>query len=515
MSTNSEQNVLRINHDSIERAFHEHLTTQNNERILFTAPFGAGKSTFLTEFFHKNEVSYFTLKLYPVNYSVSQNEDIFELIKFDILLQLVALYRNEIELEREDFSIWLSSQVFITKRLKVMPFLNAVLALSGKVGKSAVELLKAINDTIDDFKEFHDEIQIDGNADIERFLKAVERRKGSVYEMDGISVLIADLISRVKLNKSTANPGVESVLIIDDLDRLDPEHTFRLFNIFSTHLGDLHSGNKFGVDQVIFVCDYENIWKLYKHRYGSEVDFKGYIDKFYSYAPFAFDNRKYISQEIDAFIGRLRSNSTRSGQTFLHLIKRVNRFPLYDVIRWLLLSLISARLLNLRTLMSEGTLEFPDYSFGRGDREISECDALYLFHLLNNFYHSFEVVKAKLDLLADLYSDETPQRSSDLERHYSNRSNIGIKSVLLPFLIPREIGLKRFFEKDDPRSAFSESLNVWLHFEPEDRGAAKYERLIFKKATKDGVIDSNEVALNPYRMLATCFDECRKIGALG
>ncbi len=73
-------NGIRIDHSTIETDFLSHLGLNENNRILFTAPFGAGKSTFLQEVFQKSE-NYFTINLFPVNYSVSANEDVFELIK--------------------------------------------------------------------------------------------------------------------------------------------------------------------------------------------------------------------------------------------------------------------------------------------------------------------------------------------------------------------------------------------------------------------------------------------------
>ena len=85
---------IRIDNKLIFKDFNEHINIEGNDRILFSAPFGTGKSTFLTEYFDENIDKYFCFNLYPVNYSVSQNEDIFELIKFDLLLQWMRYRRS-------------------------------------------------------------------------------------------------------------------------------------------------------------------------------------------------------------------------------------------------------------------------------------------------------------------------------------------------------------------------------------------------------------------------------------
>ncbi len=52
--------------------------------------------------------------------------------------------------------------------------------------------------------------------------------------------------------------GKEVVRILDDLDRIDTEHIFRLLNVFVAQVDVVGKGendNKFGFDKVIFVCD--------------------------------------------------------------------------------------------------------------------------------------------------------------------------------------------------------------------------------------------------------------------
>lgn len=135
---------ITLDNTQIFSDFDNHISLVGNDRILFSAPFGTGKSTYLTEYFEHNKEEYFCLNLYPVNYSVSQNEDIFELIKFDLLLQLMGNFRDQIDLKNEDFSNVLSFQALFLKELKITPILLGLLEESGKIGKSAKILIDEV-----------------------------------------------------------------------------------------------------------------------------------------------------------------------------------------------------------------------------------------------------------------------------------------------------------------------------------------------------------------------------------
>ena len=75
--------------DHVITAFDEHL--QAHSRTIFSASFGEGKSYFLNQFKQNSEMQerYLCLTVYPINYQVAENADIFELIKRDILMQLI------------------------------------------------------------------------------------------------------------------------------------------------------------------------------------------------------------------------------------------------------------------------------------------------------------------------------------------------------------------------------------------------------------------------------------------
>ena len=87
------ENVIPI--DDETSRFYNYLSY--NERIMFSAQFGDGKTFFLNHFFDNYKEEIYCVKIYPVNYQVEDNKDIFELIKKDILIQLFA--SNELQEE--------------------------------------------------------------------------------------------------------------------------------------------------------------------------------------------------------------------------------------------------------------------------------------------------------------------------------------------------------------------------------------------------------------------------------
>lgn len=238
-----------------------------------------GKTTYLQNRFNKDngdlKDEYIAFHLFPVNYVVSDNKDIFELIKFDLLYQLLdyvdfeelletdSIYRNHLtEFVSENYS-----ELFFH-------FLTSFPLFGGYVEKIKSNLESLV-------KKFKDSKPQNAVNKVNSFIDEIVLQKGSIYENDFYTKLIFGLIEEIK-NKSQK----ETVLIIDDLDRIDPNHIFRILNIFSAHIdcNSLMNGvnNKFNIDKVIVVGDYNNIKSIFHHVYGNKTDFSGYIDKFYS-----------------------------------------------------------------------------------------------------------------------------------------------------------------------------------------------------------------------------------------
>ena len=66
--------------------FETHL--ENNPRTIFSAKFGDGKTNFLKEYIERHKEDTVFIVLHPINYSVATNEDVFEYIKRDVLVEL-------------------------------------------------------------------------------------------------------------------------------------------------------------------------------------------------------------------------------------------------------------------------------------------------------------------------------------------------------------------------------------------------------------------------------------------
>lgn len=496
-------NNILIETDVLSKEFKEHLDLKNNKRILFSGPFGNGKSTFLKEFSQNVNEDYFYLKIYPVNYSVAANEDVFELIKFDLLFHLLGNYSNEIKLEKEDFTLLLKSQMFIMERMNYMPLLYAILGFSEKIGTPIVDFIKAMKETVGNYKKYSDEIKIDEEQDITSFLKSVEQKQGSHHEMDAVSELIFDLIKRVKVSKKA-----ESVLIIDDLDRLDPDHIFRLFNIFSAHYDDINGKNKFGFDKVIFVCDIENIRKIFHHKYGIGVDFSGYIDKFYSVTPFDFDNRKYIQEKVYDFTSTIEFDNN------LNLFEIRNKI-FHRLLKIIITSLIETRQLNLRMLINMPKVVVKENYFRNTPNSHSNSTTstpiIVLFQTLRNFYGSFNILKnalinLKTNLNKEIFNTDLSNRSYAVSAECTQE----IISYCLPFIVEDQ----NYSNDNQPnKNYFLLKLNCTIHYvlyQYSDINVCKFDRATLG----DNILSDEIIDLNPFEILLETFEECQRRGLL-
>ncbi|MFT3681332.1 MAG: P-loop NTPase fold protein [Ferruginibacter sp.] len=276
---------------NILEKFGDYLANINNEKIIFSGKFGTGKSFFLNTFFQNNQLIYNTFRINPVDYSTGVNEDIFEWIKIDIAKILIQNFI--IPDKTEKFSKNLLIQTYLYNNNKNL-FNKLILNLIGNTAKniSQIDLINEIKEGITEFKKFSKESNSFLQSDygkLSDFLNIVENKSGSIFENDLISKIIK---GNIEILKETTNK--KSVLLIDDLDRLDPEHIFRILNIFSSH----NENNKFGFDKIIIVCDIHNIEHIYKHKYGPHSDFEGYIEKFYSLSPFLFTIKDALIQNL-------------------------------------------------------------------------------------------------------------------------------------------------------------------------------------------------------------------------
>ena len=323
---------MEISIQSESARFQQFLSEENNNNIIFSGIYGIGKSYFINDFFNNQHTDKFIpIVLTPVNYSVANNEDIFEYIKADILLQLL----EKVPCNLKNCQISTSVATYYYIKNNIGSIIGNILSTAEKVSFQT-DIIDQLFKLRENIKKFQEENSISENKEIEKFITELSQKQGSIYESNIITQIIQTLISNAKEEGKK-----KAVLIIDDLDRIDPEHIFRILNILSAHDDFCHTHeHKFKFDKTILVCDIENIRKIFHAKYGADVDFSGYIDKFYSKEIFHFDNVYEIAKCISRQVIKIKSDSDLAKE---HRHSHVNLI-------YILEHLIRYNLINIRTL---------------------------------------------------------------------------------------------------------------------------------------------------------------------
>ena len=314
----SDDNYIPVD-DAMQR-FENHLLS--HDRVILSAKFGDGKTFFLNKFKEKcmmdAESPFVFITLYPVNYQVLGNKDVFDLIKHDVLLQILQAGIIDVNYEVTDrmaFEFYVQSH-FCTVVESFLPMLIACGANDGvsvalyAAFKSA-NWLKSLKDKVGKFKK-----EVDQTDFLDNYLSTFD--ENSVYENDIITKIIRDNIEAYQ--KKT---GKRVVLVIEDMDRLDPAHLFRIMNVFSAHMdygyrcmqpiNNKLVGNKFGVSNVVFVMHEKNTEALFHHFYGECADYDGYMSKFYNKDIFRFS----LADEKEKYALALISEETGLGEEII------------------------------------------------------------------------------------------------------------------------------------------------------------------------------------------------------
>lgn len=275
----------------------------NNNNIILSAWFGDGKSYFL-QAFKEYAATYDFITLYPVNYVVSGNRDIIEYIKYDILSQLVIDSKaNGVPL---DFNA-LTGSIFTADNIKEI---LAPLIENMPAGKMIMGLISAGLNTVETYEQ--------NNKQIDTYIQSFRSKRGSIYECDVITELIHNVLEQRKQQNKR-----EIVLIVEDLDRLDPKHLFRILNILSSQMDRSYyattpekSDNKFGFDKTILVMDYPQTKHIFAHFYGDDSSFEGYMSKYSETVPFHYSitkiARNMLIGKISEEVGIERSDLLQS-----------------------------------------------------------------------------------------------------------------------------------------------------------------------------------------------------------
>ena len=288
-----QDNIITLENEllSFDRYF------EANSRCVLSAPFGEGKSFFLNEFIKKKSSDYDFITLYPTGYQICDNKDVFEYIKRDILLALLALepdFLNALD-KTSAAIIWESISECREDIISCLPEINIGVQGTTGVTISTANIVNTVSKVVEKCKK---KKIFKGNP-IKDYFNSFEDNAGCLYEFNPISNMISSLIAARKTGSGSSSPR-KVVLVIGDLDRMDPEHIFRILNVFSAHLGDNldeeFSRNKFGFDKVLLLCDYNNIKNIYHHLYGADADFNGYMSKFVAKGVFQYSLRSRVKE---------------------------------------------------------------------------------------------------------------------------------------------------------------------------------------------------------------------------
>lgn len=379
---------------NVENNFLHHININENYRILMSGRFGIGKTTFLKHFFDSRKDQYNVLHLFPVNYSIIGNEDIFSYLKYDIL---VELFKNQDYPLKEDYYSFLKSwDDFLLDNLSQV--IATTMLLIPKVGKQLHQFVNEITQlkkAFNKYKRTDKEIEKDK---ISQYLLKFHQAEGGIYETNVITLIIQEWLRDIKAHK-------KNILIIDDLDRIDPSHIFRLLNVFSAHFDSRDqnpSKNKFGFSKIILVCDIDNIQNIYKQQFGINTDFNGYIDKFYSLEVFRFDNKENLVSIIDNIINTISVSYYQNGTIVSHPSSK----QIIDVLLVLLKPLVLSSQVNLRSIfkLSNKVLLLPKTKELIGDKTIHifENHLLAAKYILTTIIGDFKVLQNKLSKLKTL-----------------------------------------------------------------------------------------------------------------
>jgi hypothetical protein len=269
---------------------------ETTDRIILSAKFGDGKTYLLNKLRNdeamKDKYEFFTI--YPVNYSVAKNEDVFEYIKRDIIVQL---HKKKL-LENIDLNALFGSIFTLDDLTSVVPFLLSLIPLGELCNEGYNKFLE--------IKKKYDEKK----HTVDKYLSQFANTAGCIHEEDGYTKLIKKAIKWISQDHSLngkVKKAKKPVLIIEDLDRLDPKHLFRILNVVSAHIDDSDRpdivGNKFGFNNIVLVMDYDVTKHIFHHFYGAQACYEGYMSKFLSREPFRYSIKYIMIRAFEAQLG--------------------------------------------------------------------------------------------------------------------------------------------------------------------------------------------------------------------
>lgn len=263
--------TINITHEL--KRFEQHL--YRNPQTILSAKFGDGKTYFLNEHIRQHEADTFFVVLHPVNYVVSPNEDIFEYIKRDILCSLV----HRSEFQEINWNDALKEVLNYDTLLETVDTIASNIPL-GNLATIPFRLFKKVDD----------------KYAIDKYFDRFKHTKGGLFEFDQFTFAIQRTIRAIQ------KAGQRCVLVIEDLDRLDPGHLFRILNVLSAHIDSDKCTNKFCFDNIVAVLDYDTTRHIFHHFYSEKANYEGYMSKFMSSHPFEYSITKVAQQQLFNYI---------------------------------------------------------------------------------------------------------------------------------------------------------------------------------------------------------------------
>ena len=170
---------------------------------------------------------------------------------------------------------------------KLADFAASIIPVKGL--KEGYMALKGLVSTIEEKLKKQDALHV-----VDDYLNGFYGKLDSISECDAFTYLI---------QKSLEQIMAKSVLIIEDLDRIDPAHLSRIMNVLSSQVDNPYyshvpHGNKFGFDKIILVMDYEIAKHLFHHFSGKEANYEGYMNKFLNTLPFSHSIKEEAHRQV-------------------------------------------------------------------------------------------------------------------------------------------------------------------------------------------------------------------------
>lgn len=446
------------------------LALPDNHRILFSGKYGSGKTYFLHEYFStRKKEEYETIHLFPTNYAIAKNEDVVKLLQFDILYEL--LVNGYLAPSEKLFTTQETMAGFLQNNFPYI--IKDVVSHCRKIGKKLSEVYETYTKWASKYEDFSKGInQSEEDRARETFYNLMKE-----VEYDATTELIEMVVSSIDKQK---------VLIVDDLDRIDPQHIFRLLNVFSAQTSNYFSAhwpteqdeNRYGFDKIIFVCDIDNIRNIFRAMYGEGVDFTGYIDKFYSISPYFFNNNNIIAQEAHRFVASINSEwPVQSREQFSSLVRM----------------LLFHNVISLRKLKEK---EFAHWEY-----------PLRKYPALGRDFNTFSV--GLLDFILFLYGTKEDaiaaikKHTEEISLELMERSGYRLTDLLIPFLYPEAtltVGEGFVYE--------NKSLDLKISYKCE-----KYDRDTYAEINTVSKLDGSERKKIPFFQLLSIAIEnyCRLI----